>query len=162
VAPGSPRLRRQSNVVIAARQKNMNDPDRYAPPESEVADLEEAQGLKAGSWVLLAAVALQLMGAMLFAPTFLFMVNTGIYSGLHLLLTWLAAVLMLAGAVLLLRQSGSATGCFIGAAIFGALSLFQSGPLLSITGAVLAVVAPFVSVRQFRQRPPMARREGYP
>ena len=138
----------------------MNDPNRYAPPVSEVADLEEARGLKAGSWVLLAAAALQLMAAMLFAPTFLSMVNTGIYSALHLLQAWLAAMLLLAGAVLLFRQKGSSTGWFIAAAVFGAMRLLQSGPMLSITGAVLAIVAPFVSARQFRRRPLAVRREG--
>ncbi len=139
----------------------MNQENRYAPPTAQVDDLVEPKGLHTFSFVALAAVGLQLLFVVLSSPAFFEFVRVGVYSLLHFLLFVVSTCLLVAGGVLLLKKSHSATVCLTISAAFGLLSLLQSKPLVSITGAFVTVLVTFASTRQFKSKPLLVRKEGY-
>jgi len=139
----------------------MNQNNRFAPPTAQVSDLEQSQNLNLLSWFALAAGAAQLLASGLYSPLFFQLVNAGAFNFIHFFLYVVGTILLAVGGVLLFRKSSSATVWLRVSALFGLLSLLQSKPVISITGAVVAVLAAAASSRQFKARSALIRREGH-
>jgi hypothetical protein len=119
----------------------------YTPPNANISQ-DMASKPKIASYSIGGLIALQLLATIFYSQGLLELVRVGAIPPLYLLLAAVATVLLVIGGILLVSVARTATYVLAAAAVFSALALLLSRPLISITCTVLAVTAWWISIRQ--------------
>jgi hypothetical protein len=122
--------------------------NNYAPPASEVAHPSSTGPISWASKAVVALVGLQLAWLIVVFPVYWEFVKVGGMSLPYFGAILISALLLAAGAMLVLKRSRKAALYFCLSTVFGAMSLLSWRPNEMMAATLLAAVAAVVSWRQ--------------